>query len=316
MSKKSSDNGTEPPKRPAGGSVSRGMGGESASIQHTPHAPPTKPGLYPSLDFATYLAIDAVSSGDQKAAIVSLRAYWQRKLYKKRETDPMRVGSATHCAVFEPDKFADEYTVWGGGVRNKRHSEWRDFKDRADKAGQTVLTQSQNSQVLEMSRATRSLGTVSNYLLDPDAHREVTLLWEDPQTGLLCKARPDYWSQRLDAMLEYKTTASADPDAFIRGACRMDYPIQIAHYLEGIAVVCGEKPDPFFLVQQNDRPYDRYLMCVPESAVAYGAARAAVARERIAHGLANDFFPGIAENEVLKFELPPWLKSERELEWE
>jgi hypothetical protein len=66
---------------------------------------------------------------------------------------------------------------------------------------------------------------------------ELTMVWLDPDTGVLCKCRHDWITdprnEHLVTLGELKTCRSAEEGAFNRQAADMEYYGQAAHYLAG-----------------------------------------------------------------------------------
>jgi hypothetical protein len=60
---------------------------------------------------------------------------------------------------------------------------------------------------------------------------ERTLIWHDPVTGVMCRAKVDWL--RADGMVDLKTTESAAPDALSKAALNYGYAIQAPFYLRG-----------------------------------------------------------------------------------
>jgi len=100
---------------------------------------------------------------------------------------------------------------------------------------------------------------------------QVSLVWEDKQTGLKCKTRPDVCRTKKNVLVDIKTTIDASPQGFARQAAKLDYPLQAVMQCIG-AVETGlidnvaayywlavEKGEPFnfalYEFQQDDLEY-------------------------------------------------------------
>lgn len=91
---------------------------------------------------------------------------------------------------------------------------------------------------------------------------ELTMLWQEGAAW--CRARPDWLTQDLSVMLDYKTTAAnAEPNAFVRQIITMGYDYSAGLYLRG-ARALGANPAWVFLVQENEPPYACSLVGLSE----------------------------------------------------
>jgi len=100
---------------------------------------------------------------------------------------------------------------------------------------------------------------------------EVTGVWQDGETGAWCKLRPDYVGPGAAHLVDYKTTASANPDDFARSAWGLGYFQQAAWYLDGWEALTGERPRAFWLVAQaKAAPHLVTVHTFDEDALAHG----------------------------------------------
>ena len=73
------------------------------------------------------------------------------------------------------------------------------------------------------------------------AAKEVTLRWQDKETGLEVKARLDTYDRPRAIVGDLKSTNDAGPWAFAGSIAKFRYHVQCALYLEGLRVL-GEPP--------------------------------------------------------------------------
>lgn len=62
---------------------------------------------------------------------------------------------------------------------------------------------------------------------------QVSLVWKDDETGLLCKTRPDVCKAKKNVLVDIKTCKDASPEGFARDAANLDYPLQAVMQIEG-----------------------------------------------------------------------------------
>lgn len=174
------------------------------------------------------------------------------------ETPALRFGRALHCAALEPDVFAQQWALRPdfGDLRTKAGKESRD-EWIAEHVGVETLDADEWQRIEAMQSALRA-HPIAGRVLQRGAS-EVTAIWQNGDTGLLCKARFDYWRQDLGLIIDLKTTEDASPAAFARSVANYRYAVQQAHYCAGASVdkflfVAVEKSPPHAVaVYQLDR---------------------------------------------------------------
>lgn len=143
------------------------------------------------------------------------RFHWKREkgLYDF-ESDPMRLGSAGHAALYEPDTFDTLFVVWNWAeaevaaeMVDSRPKGWDDAKKagkaprragkaydhflaRAKSAGLTVLTEEQHQKALLLRDYVSNQAGIRS--LWSTGAPEVSMFWTDFESGQLLKSRPDW----------------------------------------------------------------------------------------------------------------------------
>jgi hypothetical protein len=137
-------------------------------------------------------------------------------------------------------------------------SQWK-----ANRPGKTILTETVLDEATEMAAQVRGLPALRPFL--KDAQTELSVVWRDKATGLLCKARFDGYKNW--AVIDAKSNStSAHPDVFPYDARRYRYGIQAAHYIEAIKSIeqpkgadskpIREVPLFSFIVTEGYKPFD------------------------------------------------------------
>ena len=83
---------------------------------------------------------------------------------------------------------------------------------------------------------------------------ENSIFWQDEETGIRCKIRPDLLVLP-DLMLELKTTFDPSAAVFQRTSLMQFYHLAAAMYREGVAQVTGLHPSYMFVVACRFPPY-------------------------------------------------------------
>lgn len=204
-----------------------------------------KPGIYYDLPESEYRSDPAISNSDIKALLKSPLEYWTHSWMNKNKpikerTPAMILGTALHCFLLERDKFFDEFIVM------PKSETRRTFKSEEKQ----IIKEDDYQMIKEMSEYLGQLPVVNKIFTNGNA--EVSIFWEDEETGLMCKCRPDYLTKRYIA--DYKTIRSIDQ--IKSNIYSGDYHIQHAFYMEGVKKITGcDELDFFFVFQQKEAPY-------------------------------------------------------------
>lgn len=127
---------------------------------------------------------------------------------------------------------------WGNGGLSTRSSAYKAWKLWTEAQGLTVLTISTTRQARSAAGATWAYKPARE-LIDTSAH-EVTLVWQDEQTGLWCKGRMDNWDPDTLTEADIKTTGlSVHWKAIGRTAYLAGWHIQRAYYGMGMEAITG-----------------------------------------------------------------------------
>jgi hypothetical protein len=270
-----------------------------------------------TMSFATYRAIKAVNYSSLKhlhvgqkdgASILSpLRyRYFADRPDAQKETDAMRLGKATHTAVFEPDRLLLEYVVCSCPDRKRKSHQ----ACKARAVGRTLITEAQYETALAIRDAVRSHPLAAPYL--ERGEPEKTITWTDAVTGLRCKGRLDWLSTSYPCVVDLKTARDIDARAFGAAAARMGYHRQLAMYVAGaVANDLLIVPRAVIIAVENTPPHEVAVFTLNERDDAFvaGAEEAAELLACLKSCIESGEWPGRYVTEQ-SLELPFWLSSE------
>lgn len=87
---------------------------------------------------------------------------------------------------------------------------------------------------------------------------QISLFWDDPETGLKLKSRPDVCRSKKNVILDIKTCKDASPQGFAKDASNLDYWLQAVMQMEA-AINTGLMPKVdkyFWLAVEKTPPYN------------------------------------------------------------
>lgn len=258
------------------------------------------PGIYLRGDVA-YDQIDAVNFSTAKFAIKSALAYQYRLANPKESTVGQLRGTAAHTAVLEPDRLDVEYAIFGGKVRNGKV--WDAFE--AANAHRKIIKQAELEQAMRIQRAVRGMPAANAYL--SGGHAEVTLIWTDRETGLLCKGRVDY-VKGSSAIVDLKGTGDASKVAFAKECGRMKHHVQAAFYRDGYTTLFPtvRNLESVLIAVEYNEPHDVAPYVFDADSLEAGRRYYRECLNRIAECRASGKWPGVANGEVQELRLPSY----------
>jgi len=259
-----------------------------------------KPGIYENLSFEQYLDIDAISNTALGNMAISPKHYYHAVALDRCK--PLVLGSLVHCGRFEPMAIAERYAVMPDF-----HTDEANATDKGEKST-SKATRYYKAKTAEFTQANRDKEIVSaewyqeakdivaslycdglsRTILAAD-HFELTLVWRDIETNLLCKARCDA-VRRGSHIADLKTTAELA--SFKKSFFNYGYYRQAAHYQEGWATLTGEILPFWITAVEKAKPYCVQTAPVADAAIEFGKQERTRLLEQIAECQAANDWPG------------------------
>ena len=140
---------------------------------------------------------------------------------------------------------------------------------------------------------------------------ELSAYWRDPETGVLCRCRPDFW--RHDGIVvDLKTARDAGPEGFSRSILGWRYHAQAAFYLDGItrARAAGgiDMPAPrafVFVGVEKTAPYAVGVYTLDTQSIAIGRREYREDLDTYAECMGSGVWPGYGDK-IQPISLPEW----------
>ncbi|KKN03263.1 hypothetical protein LCGC14_1109290 [marine sediment metagenome] len=244
-----------------------------------------------------YNAIDAIRHSRLKVAGVSMKHYKHALDNERADKPHFKFGRAVHCAVLEPLAFTSRYVLWDGGRRAGKT--WTAFVEATP--GHDILTATEWNDCMAMVEAVRSHPLAASILSKGEP--EVTLTWQDKETGLCLKCRCD-WA-RPGIVVDLKTATEGDFRDFSRAVAKYGYASQAAFYSDGYAAVHGKTPHFVFIVVEKSAPFDCVVYELDDEAIASGRRSYRGLLEQVAACERFGRWPGRSD-ELETLRLPSW----------
>lgn len=160
-------------------------------------------------------------------------------------TDALRMGAAFHDALLLPD-------LWTGGKRYHFLAEGFSRAktkamaleiaeaEAAEAAGLVLISEDERIQIDAMVKAMRDNEGINAFLSHGEA--EITLAWQDPETGVWLRARPDWLLDSRKFGINVKSAADASYNGFQKDIRAYGYHQSAALELDGYKAIFGHYP--------------------------------------------------------------------------
>jgi len=200
-----------------------------------------------NMPYEEYRAHPAVSQSDLKN-LGKCPLYYKHRKENSIDTPALKTGRMIHTYILEQDKFNEEYLV----IEKMRRAgkAWEDVKEKAGNK-EIVFTEE-----LESAKGMRDMLFKLDFFEKSikKSQKELSVFWQDTDTGIDCKARIDLYSDFYNLLFDLKTTR--DCIAFKKSFFNYGYHIQAAFYMDGIKQVTGIQPNGFLIfAAEKEAPF-------------------------------------------------------------
>ncbi len=229
-----------------------------------------KPGIYRGVPMEEYKTWECVHKSMFSAILRSglhLRHFIEKG---EEESEIMRFGNIVDTLLFEPSLFASRYVVapktypavvkkvdiekpWNWNANFCQ--EWRDSQPE----GITIASDKEIFRAITITERIKEHPEAVKWL--NMASVQVSMVWVDPETSLLCKGRLDA-EKPGERLIDLKITNDPFPFAFSGIMNRFKYHAQAAFYHDGYLLAQGKTPGsgpdiPFsFIACEDNDPFD------------------------------------------------------------
>jgi exodeoxyribonuclease VIII len=198
-------------------------------------------------------------------------------------------------------------------VKDKRQADWKNFVKA--NPGKICVTPEEAREVFQMREALLRYGPARDILAGPGLF-ECSFYWTDPVTGLLCKCRPDWISENLLTIIDFKTCQDATEAAFVRSAERYHYHVSAAMTMDGVEAATGIRPDRYvFLAIETASPFLTAAYEATADDIERGRAFVRRNLATLKRCIDNGTWPGLPE-EIRALDVARWRGRKQEEETE
>ena len=200
------------------------------------------------MDNATYHAHPAISKSglDQ---INRSPSHYQAWLTEDRiETAAMKLGTAAHCDILEPDRFKTDYIAMPEGL-DRRTKEGKARYAELESSGKIILAMDDYLAVQAMRESVMSHPSARELLAEGMAEQSFFgRLWD-----VDVKCRPDWLNNGI--VVDLKTTTDASLNGFSKSIANFRYAVQAAFYSDILASLGHDVVAFLFIAVEKTAPY-------------------------------------------------------------
>ena len=274
-------------------------------------------GLWPRTPEGVYRRWPAANYSALKQFRYTPAHVYQSLIDPPASTPAMELGTASHIAVLEPERFSQRYVRGAAGNLNRKGPRDENDQIKADNPDKQLVRDADWPKIIAMRDAVWRHPRAAE-LLEGEGYNEAAYCWKDLATDLACKAKVDRISMTRDGwpiVLDYKTFGEyggyLTDRAIERVIGERQYHIQAAHYLNGLYEIAPTQRRYVLLMQEKAAPFAVRLVEIDFAAMELG--RRQVARWLVLLKRCQDagVWPGWSED-FDQLGVPPWEYSQEE----
>ena len=249
-----------------------------------------------------YHAINRLSSTNVRRLLRSPAHYLEGLKESRDSSETLRLGSAIHAGLLEPETFSSRYVIAPKVDRRTKAGKdaWAEFSNANPGKGYISAEDAYLIEQMRISLHAHPLGARAF----TGGTAELTALWDVEDQP--CKARFDYLKRARGVGFDLKSTCDASHDGFARSIAQYGYHIQAAWYAIGYKVVTGEDLKDFiFVAIEKTPPYAVAVYRIEDYSLEEGKRKCLIAIDTLKKCLDENYWPGYSES-LESIKLPAW----------
>lgn len=264
-----------------------------------------KPGIYPGMSWKEYRGLSAVNNSFLKVlrSRSPRHAKWERD-HPSEPTPALLFGQALHGMILEPTTWEERFAV--KPICGRRTKEGKEIYEAflCHKGDRQEVSSEDYAKIQAVRDAV--LAQQCRELVC-SGRAEVSIVWEDKETGVLCKGRLDYertsgWNH---CVTDVKSTEDASPTGMFAAVNKYQYHQAAAFYVDGWKVLTGEDSLFIWLAVEKSAPFVTKPYECPDEMLDVGRRQYREALRLYAECLEKDQWPAYGDDVEL-LEAPEW----------
>lgn len=246
----------------------------------------------------------AVSSTQLKRMLISPAHFLSGITDPEESTEALLFGSVLHGRLLEPDTFESRFYAMPKVNRARKDGKQRYAEYLVEAAGRTVYPEAWKEPIERIIDNAMAHRRARELLAKGEA--EVAMAWLDPETGVKCKIKIDWWHAAC-TLADVKSAEDVTFEGFRRACGRLGYALSAAMYCEGVHQLTGEESEWAFIACEKARPNTVAVYRAMQPMLERGRSDFRRALRRLAECRDRGRFPMMqADGEWEDIDLPRW----------
>lgn len=225
-----------------------------------------EPGLHFDVSFADYCRIDAIN-GSTLAEVIK-KTPGHAKAALDVDTGSLKFGRLLHLAVLEPAAFESDVRCLPAKPPKKPTQKQLLAANPSESSQRSIdfwgawnadpREEISAKEMIDLQGMMASIRRNQCINFVTGGRAEVTMIWIDKKTGLLCKGRLDFLQTQTwaDCITDLKSSADlVRADKWRRTVANYYYHLKAAFYVDGYKALTGETPAFTWLAIEKAAPY-------------------------------------------------------------
>ena len=220
-----------------------------------------EPGIYYNISNEDYHNGEGVSKSnlDDIAKCPAIYQWKKNAPECEEQKQALNMGTALHCLLLEPQHFESRFSIMPiFDLRTKKGKEGREqFMAKCYSPDKIIITEDE-MQKLQLMRQSALAHPDAKKLLEMQGECEASLYWNDFETDVLCKIRPDkiVYINGKPIIVDIKKTSNIND--FGRSIEDYRYHVQAAMYIDGYTEIFDITPIFLFIAVSEVIEAGRY----------------------------------------------------------
>jgi len=255
-------------------------------------------------DYHAHTAISRSMVNDFKKSPMYFYLKNIQKTIEPTKSKQTNLGSLVHTLCLEKDKFEQEYFI-----KKKLDGRTKEGKEQSE-----VIKEMENKGliIVDQDELDKAMLISSNVMVHPmfkkltqDALFECCVFWEDEETKIFCKAKPDIFNPKLRIVCDLKTISNIS--SFQYSIEEYGYHIQAAMQIDSIRNI-----DCYvFFVVQTEEPFNAYVYEMDSETIEKGREEYKTTLKALKKCFESDLWK--ADTHKIRIaKMPPYLLNNRD----
>lgn len=279
---------------------------------------PLEPGIYEDVPFDEYCKWKAVNNSSLTAALKSPQHYKAALEKVWKPTDALLFGTLVHDGKLDPKELLTKYIVMPAfelqlSKEYTNPKATREYKGKVaeweeQNQGKTIVTQDNFDTMRDMCTAIDGC-TEARETLSHDGPAEVSFVWRDRETGILCKGRIDKMNHKENYISDLKTCITCDD--FGKVIADRNYHRQGAFYIDGLYEILGDWFSHWIIAVEKEAPFGVKSAPLSEDAITQGRSQYRRALRNIQEAIGTGIYDGYQSPNA--WDIPHWKNEKLQL---